>query len=470
MNALQLKHYNICRDICARHGGKLLSDRYVNAHWPLNVECANGHGWEITPNNLKNGKWCADCYFELRRVGLDKVREYITSRGGELVSGEYVRSDISKLTIRCDEGHEWTTVWSSLNGHWCPECGGKKRKTIEELQDVALKRGGKLISDEYVSSGEQLEWECSKGHRWITTWAIIQTGCWCPVCRYENMAVSMKLSISTVREKVKEKGGKLLTEVYTDCRTKMEIECSKGHRWMTTWGIIRDDHWCPICRNENMAASMKLSISTFREKVEEKGGKLLSETYVDCRTKMEIECSKGHRWKTTWMIIRDDHWCPICRKSRGERIISDSLSKWNVKYQEQYVIESLPKRRFDVYFEYQTQRHIVEFDGSQHFESVEFFDRTSSIEDRHESDILKTYTALSLGYKVIRIDYTMINEIETHLIKGVYGTSMLYLSTPELYDWLMDGVSKLGWPPKPKMIINQSITKPKPKLKVVNEL
>ncbi|MBU4487200.1 MAG: hypothetical protein KKD38_09770 [Candidatus Delongbacteria bacterium] len=49
---------------------------------------------------------------------------------------------------------------------------------------------------------------------------------------------------------------------------------------------------------------------------EKKGGKCLSEKYVNVATKMEFECKEGHVWATTPRGIIKGSWCPVCGKKK----------------------------------------------------------------------------------------------------------------------------------------------------------
>ncbi|MCH2134366.1 MAG: hypothetical protein MK116_11505, partial [Phycisphaerales bacterium] len=51
--------------IAKRHGGKCVSNQYVNSYTPLKWQCKNGHKWMMKPNNAKNLKvWCQECATE----------------------------------------------------------------------------------------------------------------------------------------------------------------------------------------------------------------------------------------------------------------------------------------------------------------------------------------------------------------------------------------------------------------------
>jgi glutaredoxin len=57
----------------------------------------------------------------------------------------------------------------------------------------------------------------------------------------------------------------------------------------------------------------KLTIEEMNKIARKKQGKCLAETYVNNRTKLIWECSKGHRWKATPANIKREKWCPYCK-------------------------------------------------------------------------------------------------------------------------------------------------------------
>jgi hypothetical protein len=56
------------------------------------------------------------------------------------------------------------------------------REALREVQLIARNRGGKCLSDNYVSARTKLPWECAQEHRWEATPDNIKRGRWCPKC------------------------------------------------------------------------------------------------------------------------------------------------------------------------------------------------------------------------------------------------------------------------------------------------
>jgi len=58
MNYCDVKKLTIeeMHKLAKKRGGKYLSDNYINARTKLHWECAEGHQWRSTPDNIKSRK------------------------------------------------------------------------------------------------------------------------------------------------------------------------------------------------------------------------------------------------------------------------------------------------------------------------------------------------------------------------------------------------------------------------------
>lgn len=117
------------------------------------------------------------------RLKLQEYHDYATSKGGLFLSTECVYSH-TKTLWQCDKGHQWEARFNSIkNGTWCPRCSGKMKITIEQLQEHAKSKNGKLISTTYKNSNTKLLWECEKLHQFELNWNSIQSRqTWCSEC------------------------------------------------------------------------------------------------------------------------------------------------------------------------------------------------------------------------------------------------------------------------------------------------
>ena len=61
----------------------------------------------------------------------------------------------------------------------------------------------------------------------------------------------------------------------------------------------------------------KLTLAEIQADAARRGGRCLSETYVDSLTLMDWECGQGHRWRAVAHAIRQGHWCKRCADERA---------------------------------------------------------------------------------------------------------------------------------------------------------
>ncbi len=295
-------------------GGRCLSKEYWAVDKKLTWMCAKGHTWEAAFQIIRQGGWCPACTKNQNsEVRLERLRNIAIERKGECLSAEYVSSS-TKMQFRCKEGHEWfMRPHDMMAGQWCPRCGINrrtdiKRTPIEIYRKIAIERGGKLLSENYINGHTKLLWECSKGHQWQADGAmVIHAKSWCPYCR------GMHKNIRDMQELAAKRGGKCLSETYIDSKTKLEWQCREGHIWKSAPFNIVSNCWCPVCGYQTQKSKQKDGIEKYREVAIKKGGKLLSTEYVNSITPMLWECEKGHRWKARGAnVYHSGTWCPYC--------------------------------------------------------------------------------------------------------------------------------------------------------------
>jgi hypothetical protein len=305
--------------IAKEKGGKCLSDEYINNRTKLEFQCSEGHIWETTPDNVISNKWCRICSYkdrgEKRKDNIETYRKIAEERGGKLLSGKYINSSIP-LLWECSKGHQWKASPTDVknNKHWCPVCGrkaaGEKRKdNIETYQKVAIERGGKLISDKYINSSSPLLWECAKGHQWKARPNEVKNKKqWCPFC-----AGVTKHTIKDMQELAAKRGGKCLSKEYKNNKTELKWQCSEGHIWKAPPHSILSNRWCLKCSHKSTGEKLKDNIETYKKIAAEHGGKLLSDKYIDSKTPLLWECSKGHQWKARPEGVKNNnYWCTVC--------------------------------------------------------------------------------------------------------------------------------------------------------------
>jgi very-short-patch-repair endonuclease len=104
------------------------------------------------------------------------------------------------------------------------------------------------------------------------------------------------------------------------------------------------------------------------------------------------------------------------QNSKGEIKIATILKRKKISYIRQYSFNDcvdLAKLRFDFYLP--EQNLLIEFDGKQHFQPIEFFGGKEAFKIQEKRDKIKNEQAKKHSINLLRIPYTKYDNIETIL-------------------------------------------------------
>lgn len=293
--------------IARERGGLCLSTEYVNSQTHLRWRCAEGHEWEAVRQSVARGSWCARCAGMV--LTIDDMHEVARVRGGRCLSRSY-QGEGSPLLWRCAEGHEWKAIPGNVRrGKWCPYCARNARKTIADVQGMAAEHGGVCLSTSIESSRDPLRLRCRIGHEFSSDAQRLQAGQWCPRCRGVPRG-----TLERLRRAVKRRGGVLLDTEYHGSQIPVRVRCREGHEWSVLPPSLTNGRWCRECwiASSEGRTNQRLSIVDMQEVAASRGGRCLSDTYVNNRTQLRWQCHDGHEWDARPASIRSGHWCPVC--------------------------------------------------------------------------------------------------------------------------------------------------------------
>lgn len=186
------------------------------------------------------------------------LQNLAAQKGGKCLSTEY-SGVMSKYWWVCAKGDKWEAKANSVQqGGWCPSCAGKAPHDLRWLQELAAKRGGRLLSDKYYGVMSKYWWECAKGDKWEAVASSIQQGGWCPHC-----AGMAPRDLQWLQELAAQKGGRCLATEYSGMLSRYWWECAKGYRWEAVAGDIQQDHWCPHCSKVSKTSRGEIELREF---------------------------------------------------------------------------------------------------------------------------------------------------------------------------------------------------------------
>jgi hypothetical protein len=118
--------------------------------------------------------------------------------------------------------------------------------------------------------------------------------------------MAIKLTYDTVRESFESKGYTLLSTEYVNNATKLNYKCPNGHEHSITWNSFSQGKRCSTC------SDTKLTYEFVKESFENDGYILGSKEYINNKTKLSYECSKGHKHSMKWDNYKQGKRCPTC--------------------------------------------------------------------------------------------------------------------------------------------------------------
>ena len=285
------------------------------------------------------------------------------------------------------------------------------RRFKQDEVELYFKQEGYELLSTYKNNRTPLVLKCPKGHIFdtMTFWSF-KKGCRCPVCSRK-----IKLTYGFVKSEFEKENYKLISDKYVNANSKLLVKCPLGHEWEVTYAHFYDGKRCGVCANNK-----RLNYDYISQKFKERGYELLSKSYKNAQSKLVVKCSNGHITDTiTWNNFQRGQGCKMClEKSNGESAIERFLSKHNIKYQREYRFKDC-KYKYRLPFDFYLVEHniCIEYDGVQHFKTIDYFGGEEALKETNERDKIKDNYCKTNNIKLIRVPYWEFNNIENILEK-----------------------------------------------------
>lgn len=347
---------------------------------------------------------------------VERLNYELLSDKNEIVDKKgYVKTS-EKVRVWCkNKNHppSYAELGKIIKNRRCSKCVvDERRLTYENVKGYIESFNYVLVSDSYTSVHKKLTIKCPQNHTFNMTYANFQQGQRCPTCGVKVRSEKAKYDYDEVKSCLGSEGYELLSDEYINVKEKLKLKCPQGHIWEVTLDSFNSGSRCKHCYG-----NIKFDFEYVKEYIESFGYKLLSSTYLNCDSKLDLECPNGHKFRMSFYNFKNkNNRCSICSCSKGEDRICSILNRVKIRYKSQYKFKNCKFKNvlpFDFYLP--NYNACIEYDGEQHFRPVERFGGLEGFIDTKIRDTIKNVYCKNNDITLIRIPYWEFDNIENIL-------------------------------------------------------
>lgn len=306
---------------------------------------------------------------------------------------------------------------NTRRGRGCKECKNEKyrnnslRSHEEYVEQVREANPDIEVLEQYIDSHTPILHYCKKHFvKWMAIPNNILHGSGCWDCGKEKIGNNFR---KTHEQYVKE-----LTDInpnievfgfYTGSMTKVLHRCKIcGCEWYAIPNSILQGTGCPNCNRREQSEKYTKSHSQYVLEVAKLNQNIeVIGEYMGCETPILHRCKiDGHEWNARPSNILQGQGCPKCNASKGEKIIENWLIENNILYESQKIFSDCRSKLplpFDFYlFDYNI---LIEYNGKQHYEPIEYFGGKEAFEGIVMRDKIKENYCEKNNIRLIKIAY-----------------------------------------------------------------
>lgn len=300
-----------------------------------------------------------------------------------------------------------------------------KKKTYEEIYEEinGINDGYKITNIERRKENNRsrvyISVTCDKGHKYVVLLDNYKNGCKCPECKREKVSKQFsKYNYYEIKELLFKNDLELITKEEDNWKRLIECKCTLCGRTkkMTITNFLKGRK-CGCVMNNLRHTQVQFEEAFYKNHNHEEY--VVIGKYKNNMTKIDIlhnKCGKVFS-NTPDNLIRRGDGCPYCNDlPKGEESIKMFLEKNNIKYQQQKTFEGLlglsDKRNLSYDFYIEDKNILIEYQGKQHYEPVEYFGGEEKFLIQLEHDKRKKDFAMSNNIDLLEISYLQYKEIE----------------------------------------------------------
>jgi len=293
-------------ELLEKNGDKSVGE-YKGTAKPVKIICSKGHSNEENPIRYKKRGICKDCFVgKHKQIKMDFIEE-VTKYKYEMME-DYKRLD-KEIELKCKKGHIIRIKPKQFLKHMkCEKCEGitKKRKGGSSNYEKSKLEFSKLTKefdykmlDGYKGSNVKVLLRCQRGHECEIKPAEFKRGKRCNKCDSKSLRVKKQFMKNLVECKME------MLSNYENAVTKVKLRCENNHIFLMDPGYLNTHKECKKCKIEKKEEYQK-------KKVERCGFTILGD-YKNIKTKLLVECEKGHKSKIRISEIKErEENCLTC--------------------------------------------------------------------------------------------------------------------------------------------------------------
>ncbi|QAU23838.1 hypothetical protein EO087_07430 [Dyella sp. M7H15-1] len=201
---------------------------------------------------------------------------------------------------------------------------------LARLQQLAAEAGVTCLESRWRGSDVKHRFRCPQGHTWQRLPCNVKKTARCPHCDLKLEDRQHRLmpdGLSRLQQAAARHGGVCLAEQFEGVHHRHRFQCAHGHVWEALGHNILKDRWCPRCKGSRARESKRLpdGLAKLQAAAQAYGGRCLSTTYVNIKTRYRFVCAKGHPVEATAeAILLRGRWCRPCGYTRKRYQLEDA--------------------------------------------------------------------------------------------------------------------------------------------------
>lgn len=240
-----------------------------------------------------------------------------------------------------------------------------------------------------------------------------KTGCpKCGVTRHRKSKNSFLNEVYIVNPDIE------VLDDYINSTTKLLCKCKKcNYEWKTIPHVLLRGSSCPICAIDKIGQKNSKTHEKFIEEMSKINPNIeILSKYKNNKEKVKCLCkTDSNIWWAAPSNLLQKYGCPKCNISKGENRIYDFLEKHKICNIRQKKFKGLlgtggGNLSYDFYLP--SHNLLIEYNGKQHYQPMEYFGGNKQFETQLEHDKRKRNYAKENGIELIEISYLDFNNIE----------------------------------------------------------